>query len=171
LYLFCGNCANLIANEDLFNNETNTEYTSDHNNTLIKNKKLRSNYQPLIMIVTGPLLALFFLFVNVWRSLISYSIRSNRIGSFYRTKHLSTTAILNDISDVLYTRLKSSRPSVIIDADTVYPFDNSITNDDNIQLVSQSINQTNLNENIITEDEAEPWYATLKLPNQNWHLS
>ncbi len=45
-YLFCDNRTNLIADEDLFNNETNTGYTSDHNNTLIKNKKLRSNYQP-----------------------------------------------------------------------------------------------------------------------------
>jgi len=37
-----------------------------------------------------------------------------------------------------------------------HPFDNSITNDNNIQLLSQSINQTNLYKTFVTEDKEEP---------------
>jgi hypothetical protein len=37
-----------------------------------------------------------------------------------------------------------------------HAFDNSITNDNNIQLLSQLINQANLYENMITEDGEEP---------------
>jgi hypothetical protein len=35
-------------------------------------------------------------------------------------------------------------------------FDNSITNDDNIQLLSQSMKQTNLYKTFVTEDKEEP---------------
>ncbi len=172
----CDNCTNLISDEDLLNNETNTEYIYDHNKTSIE-KKSRSSYRLLLMLATGPLLALAILLIGtvfliryVRRSHGSYSTRnSSRIGSFNRRKRSSTTTSSNDQSNVpavLYTRLKSPPPSVIIDGNMTHPFDNLMTNDDNIQLLSQLRNQTNVHENIITEDEEEPLYATLKLPNE-----
>jgi len=124
------------------------------------------------MLAIGPLLALVILLIRiifliryVQRSHGSYSSRSNtRIGSFYRTNRSSTTALSNDQSNipaVLYTRLKSPPSSRIIDGDMAHPFNNLITNDDNVQLLTQSRNQTNLHENIITEDEEEPLYASV----------
>jgi len=65
----------------------------------------------------------------------------------------------NDISNITtahYTQLESTSSSIIIAADMTHAFDNSITNDNNIQLVSQLINQANLYENMITEDGEEP---------------
>jgi hypothetical protein len=170
------NGTNLPPDEDL-NNETSTAFISNHNSTLMQSKTSRSNYRPLLMIITGLLLALIILLISivfliryVRRSHGSYSTSSNRIGLFHRRKRSSTPATSNDTSNtpaVLYSRLKSAPPSIIIDADMTNPLDNSITNDDNVQLLPQSINQTSLHENIpIENDEEEPFYATLKLPNE-----
>jgi len=175
----CNNCTNLKPDEDLPNNETNTEYIYNQtNNTLIGKEKTHSNYRLLLMLATGLLLALAILLIGivfliryVRRSHGSYSTRtSSGIGSFNRIKRSSTTAPSNDQSNipaVLYSRLKSPPPSIIIDGDMTHPFDNLTTNDDNVQLLPQSRNETNMHENIITEDEQEPLYATLKLPNEN----
>ncbi len=47
----------------------------------------------------------------------------------------------------------------------INPFDNSITNNDHVQLLPQSINPTKPYENIITENE-EPLYATVQFSNE-----
>jgi hypothetical protein len=161
------NCTNVTSDEDLINNETITEYIHDYNITLIK--KPRSNYRLLLMFIIPPLLALVILSIGIVflirhiRRSRSYSTHSSRILSLRRTKR-SSTAGTTDSTDttntpvVLYTRLKPSPVSIKIDTD--------ITNDDNVQLLSQSTNQTSIHENIIAEDEEEPFYATLKPPDK-----
>jgi hypothetical protein len=160
-----------ISDEDLLNNETNTD-----NNTLIQNKSQRPAYRPPLIMITGSLLALaIFILAIVFlvryfrRSRGSYTTHSNIIGPSRRNKRSSTATTSIDTSSapsVLYRRLKSSPPSIIIDADMSHPFDNSTAIDDNVQLLPQSINQIKLHENMIPEDEEEPLYATLKVPNE-----
>jgi hypothetical protein len=163
-----------ISDEDL-NNETNTDYKSD-NNTLIQNKSQRPAYRPPLMMITGSLLALaifslaiVFLVRYFRRSRGSYTTHSNIVGSSRRKKRSSTATTSIDTSSapsVLYSRLKSSPPSIIIDTDMSHPFDNSTTIDDNVQLLPQSINQIQLHENLMPEDEEEYLHATLKVHNE-----
>jgi hypothetical protein len=128
------------------------------------------------MMITGSLLALaIFILAIVFlvryfrRSRGSYTTHSNIIGSSRRKKRSSTVTTSIDSSSapsVLYSRLKSSPPSIIIDTDMSHPFDNSTTIDDNVQLLPQSINQIKLHENLIPEDEEESLNARLKVPNE-----
>jgi hypothetical protein len=156
----CDNCTNIIADEDLLINETSTDFI------LTKSKTQRSNSQRFLMMVTVPLLASviliigsIFLIRHVRRSRGSYAIRTSR-----RAKPTSTPSPnTSNPPSVLYTRLIPSPPSITMDADMTLPFDNSIIIDDNVQLLP---NSTNIHENIITEDEEDGLYATLKLPNE-----
>jgi hypothetical protein len=161
----CDNCTNIPADEDLLNNETNTDFI------LLKSKKIFSYSRPFLMMVTVPLLAFVILIIGiiflvryVRRGRGSYSIRNRVIRPSRRPKPSST--ISTDPPNpptVLYSRLKTSPPSIKLDADMTLPFDNSIANDDHVQLLPNSIN---LHENLITEDEEEPLYAILKLPDE-----
>jgi hypothetical protein len=169
----CNNCSHLLADEDIFNNETNIEYIFD-NNTLTKNHSQQSettrfNYRPVLMFIAAPLLALILLITGI--VCVAPYVRRSR-GSYNpsrRSEHSSTTTTSNNISNtpaVLYTRLKSPPPSVTFDTEMLHPFDNSIINDDNIQLLPHPFNQLQRHDNIIREDEEEPFYATLNNSNE-----
>lgn len=154
---------NVTADDDLDNNTNNFNNSTE---TSIQPRNSRSKYLSLLTIILVSALALItiisiILFVYyLRRGHGSYSTRNRRRPS---NKHLSTPGTSNETANtpaVLYTRLQASPPSVSME------FDNSIVNDDQIQLLPQS---QPLHENTIAEnnneEEDEPFYATLKSPN------
>jgi hypothetical protein len=124
-----------------------------------------SNYRTLIVILSGPGLALIILLVGVALLVLHfrknhglYSRRSSTIGSG-RVKRSSTILTNSDIGDtpvVLYTRLKPSQIT-LTDNDTLLPFDNSIPiNSETVELLSSNQIQ------IINNDNGENiYYSTL----------
>ena len=159
----CDNCTNLIADEDLVNNETYIYYKSNVD-VMEKNINSHFNYRSLIMFVTIPLLALvvfvigsIFLIRYVGRNCGWYSTGNSTNNLFHRRKRPSIITTSSDVSTnrtvVLYNRLPSSpSPSATIDVDMVHPFDDkTIKNDDTVHLLSQ----IKLNENNSRETEEE----------------
>ncbi|CAF1495498.1 unnamed protein product [Rotaria magnacalcarata] len=166
----CNNCTNLIADEDLLNNESTIECKI--NISLLAMKKTQHvKYRSFTIIVTC-LLAVFVVSIIGICLLVRYIRQtcgsySMRIGN----KDLSNPSIIpasREISNrhvVIYNRLRSRPPSATIDADIVHVFSNPNSHDDTIQLLPQSINHTIPHENLLTKDEQEPLYA--KLPSVN----
>ncbi|CAF1293841.1 unnamed protein product [Adineta steineri] len=158
-----------ISDEDLLNNETNLDYRFN-NNTLIQSKSQSTNYQPILMMIAAPLLALIMLGIGaifflpyIRRSRGSYSTGNNILSSTRRLQRSSTETTSIGKSNppaVLYSKLRSSLSSTPTDINMLHPFDNSITieDDDDIQLLPQTIK---LPENIIPEDEEESLYASI----------
>ncbi len=173
----CENCSTSspIADEDLFNNETEINSES-YNITLIEitteqSKKKYLKYEPLIMLLTGPILGLIVLCIGIglliWRlrrNHESYSTRSS-IMRGRRTKRSSTTVTTSDVPNtpvVLYTRLKPPRVSSP-ESTMLLPLDNSLPDDDHIEFLPATKLQVINDENEIKEDDdEEPLYATLK---------
>ena len=182
----CENCTNLIADEDIFNNETNMERVYENNNnnnnnyTLLTTRKTDTNYRLLFVIISGPLLALIVLLIAI-AFLIRYFRRSHRSYSTHNknktgSQHRKTTKTSKDTSNtntpaVLYTRLKPSETLSTIDSDTTNTYDNSLINDDYVQLLPKPISQTAFQENIIVEDDEESAYATVKHSNETEYFS
>ncbi|CAF3749172.1 unnamed protein product [Adineta steineri] len=133
----------IIADEDLVNNETGINFQS-YNNVSIQTIRKHSKYQPLILILTGPILGLILLFTGfsllIWQIRQNRKSRSNRssIVGARRTNRSSTTVTINDIPNtptVLYTRF--NRPHVpLFETDPLLPSDNLFPNDDRIELLS-----------------------------------
>ncbi|CAF0790538.1 unnamed protein product [Rotaria sp. Silwood1] len=172
----CDNCTNIIADEDLLNNETNIDYKSNSSNILTTTKPQRSNYRRLVMIVTGSLITfiifitgIVFLIRYIRQTCGSYSIRNGTRDPSRGKQRRSTGTIPNDVSNrptVVYSRLKSRPPSTTMDVDMMHAFNISSGNDDTVQLLPQPINPTTLNENIITKDDEESLYAKIQPSNE-----
>jgi hypothetical protein len=142
---FCENCTtNILADEDLINNETKIDSESS-NNTLIDLTNEQPNkryltYRPLIIILTGPVLALSLLFLgigllirHIQQNRGSYSTSSSIVGS-RQIKRSSTILTISDIPNtpaVLYTRLKPSRISTT-ETEMLLPLP---INDDQIEML------------------------------------
>jgi hypothetical protein len=173
----CENCTTYsIPDEDLINDEIKIDFDSD-NISLIESPNAPSNktstkYRPLIVILTGPVLAILILLIGIGvllrylrRNHGSYSTR-NSVTNARRTKRSSTTVTISDIPNtpaVLYTRLKPPRLSITTtETDMLLPLDNSIRNDDHIELLPATKVQVITAENKINEDDEETVYATLK---------
>ena len=164
------------ADEDLANNETETEPIIDIQNitTAIQTIASRSNNRPWLKIAILSLLALFMIILitvvlvirYLRRSRGSYSTRENGNSSTRTKSGIPTSTVTSKTPAVLYTRLKSSPPSIIIDADTANSYDNTVINDDNIQLLAPTTDQTRSFPTTINEnpEEEEAYYATLKVP-------
>ncbi|CAF1111625.1 unnamed protein product [Rotaria sordida] len=172
---FCENCTtSSLADKDLNNNNTEINSTS-YNNALLEtlNQPTKASflsYQPLIVILTGPILALIILILgtglliyHVRRSRESHSTSSSIVGN-RRTERSSTILTSTDFpstSGTLYTRLKPSGLP-FAEIDTFLPVDNSTPNDDSIELLPTIKVQITNDENKIKEDDEELIYATLK---------
>jgi hypothetical protein len=146
----CENCTtNLLADEDLVNNETKIDSESSYNisieMTTEKSKKKFFIYRPLLIILTGPALAFVIFFIGVGLLIRhlrqnhgSYSMHSSMTVDCHRTKRSSTILTTSDLPNtpaVLYTRLKAPRISST-ETDMLLPLDNSISpNDDNIEML------------------------------------
>jgi hypothetical protein len=152
----CENCTDLIADEDLINNETNTETISEQNAALISKKKSGRSYRTLLIFVSGPLLALIILLTGAF---VLFRYVRHRGSYSTRAKQSSTTGASNETLStpaVIYTRLKAPPSSIKMDGDMID------LSDDNVQLLPQFMN---IHESIINEDEEdESLYATVKTP-------
>ena len=161
-----------LSDEDLIDNETDINSPFAINN---EKQTMKSKYSRYIFVLftIGPLIVsclLVFgvaLFVSYCRrSRGSYSTQRRSINIFRRKKRSptpTTTTSTESISNtpaVLYKRLPTSPPTIAIDADMNEVFD------DNVQLLPTTFHQINTKENIIPEENEEPIYATLKLPNE-----
>ncbi|CAF0858347.1 unnamed protein product [Rotaria sordida] len=173
----CDNCTNLIADEDLLNNETNVDYKLNNDNILITTIPPHFNYLRLAMIITGSLITLVILIIGIIFVILyirqtcgSYSMRNGTRDPSRRAQRRSTSTTSNDISNrpaVIYNRLNSRPPSTTIDVDMIDPFNNSRANDDTVQLLPQSItNPPIFNENILTKIDEEPLYAKMQSSNE-----
>ena len=162
-----------IADEDLINNETIIDFISNLNNisTPVGAKKSNRYYGFLFIILVGLILAfsifsiaLILLIRYCRRSHGSYSTQNRGFRPLRRAQNSSATSTSNDTSSntpaVLYSRLKSTPPTITIETDMADPFD------DNVQLIPPVQKQTNVHENMILEENEEPLYATLKLPSE-----
>ena len=173
----CDNCTtDLVADEDLLNNETNIEY-NDSNSTATKNV---TRHRLLLMLVSGPLFACSILaigigflvrYVRTVRG--SYSPqRQSLVPSRRRRCTVPSSPPASDTSStapaVLYTRLRSTS-SVKNDGDILD--ESSTVNDDDIQLLPQPNKDLQLQQTMIPEDEDESFYATVRDTNEKWHLA
>ena len=174
----CDNCTtNLLADEDLSNNETSMEEQTFLNITLANGTLLAhsssENYRSLLMIISGPLFALILLLIGVVflvryvrRIHGSYSPGQTTLLPSHRRKRRSTTSpTASDVSNapaVLYTRLQSTSSSINADPDLLHPSGHSMSNEDHIQLLPRIVIDKCLPEDPIIEDEEEPFYATVR---------
>lgn len=144
------------ADEDLVNNETEIDSTTIE--TIIP----RSNHRSLLRIVILSLLAfLVIVLMTIALIVVRHLRRSHGSYSTHQPNNSSSKT-----PAVLYSRLKSSPPSIIIDPHVVNSFDNTMINDDNIHLLSSSTDPTNSSHPMskVGGEEEEPFYATLKVP-------
>ena len=168
----CDNCTtDLVADEDLLNNETNIEYR-DSNSTTTKND---TRHRLLLMLVSGPLFACSILAVGIGflvryvRTVRgSYSPqRQSLVPSRRRRCTVPSSPPASDTSStapaVLYTRLRSTS-SVKNDGDILD--ESSTVNDDDIQLLPQPNKDLQLQQTMIPEDEDESFYATVRDTNE-----
>lgn len=164
---------NETADEDLANNETETNSIIDSQNTTTAIQTIlpRSNNRFWLKIVILSLFMIILLITVIFvirylrRSHGSYSTHENGNSSSRIRSGIASSTSTSKTPAVLYTRLKSSPPSIIVDAETVNAYDNTVNNDDNIQLLAPTPDQTNSLRNTTNDDpEEEPYYATLKVP-------
>jgi hypothetical protein len=152
----CENCTTEpLADEEPLNNGARIVPKAQSN--------MKLTYQPLLVILSGPGLALLILLVGVAllirhlrKNRGSYSRRSSIIGS-HRMKRSSTILTNSDVPgtpSVLYTSLKS-RQIPLTDDDMLLPFDNSIrVNSETIELLSSNkVQILNDDENKINDEE------------------
>lgn len=145
------------ADEDLVNNETEIESTIDlPNSTFIQTIIPRSNHRAWLRILILSFLAcLSIVLILISLIVIRHLRRSHGSYSTYQTNNSSSSKS----PAVLYSRLNSLPPSIIIDTD--------MTHDDNIHLLSSSTDRTTAPQfmnKVAQEVEEEPLYATLKVP-------
>lgn len=174
----CDNCStNLLADEDLANNETSMEEQTFLNitseNVTVLAHGSSENYRSLLMIISGPLFALILLLIGVAflvryvrRIHGSYSPGQPTLLPSRRRKRRSTTSpASSDVSNapaVLYTRLQSASSLINADPDLIHPSGHSVSNEDQIQLLPRIVIDKCLPEDPIVEDEEEPFYATVR---------
>ncbi|CAF4701396.1 unnamed protein product [Rotaria sp. Silwood1] len=172
----CENCTtNTLANESLVNNNHTEINSTSYNDALLgipdgQFKMNYSNYQPLIVILTGPILAFAILIVGIALLIHhvrgtheSFSTNSSIVGT-RRTKRSSTMMTTSDFpstSGALYARFKPSGLP-FSEIDTFIPVDNSTPNEYNMELLPTLKVQVTDGENKIKEDDEEFFYATLK---------
>ena len=180
----CEDCTTIsVADEDLVNNETEigckfnneTEIGCKFNNDLwIKvvdkqPKEEHSRYRTLIIILTGPVLALILLFVSTGLFVRHYRQRrtsyliTRNVGD-HRTKRSSITRTTSDLRNTLpipYTHLKSSE-NALTETDMLLSFNNSILNDNNIELLPATKVRITTDENKVDNDDQELLYSVLE---------
>lgn len=162
----CDNCTELIADEDLINNETNTD--CKYNDTLLENHIGRRSKNKSLAIIVAGLLAILcisvtgiiFLVRFIRKTYNSYSVRNGTIDSSYRS--IIPGAIdTSNRSTVVYNRLKPRPPSTTIDVDMIDVFSNTPVGDDTVQLLPQFDDYKIPNENLPSKENEEPFHSKL----------
>lgn len=167
------------TNEDLINhtNTTTTVASSvSHNKALVgttreTQKSKLSKYQPIIVILAGPVLAFVILFFGVGY-LIHYVRQgghlytpSSSVTGTQRTKRSSTIVTTSDMGGspkvTLYSHLKPSE-APFADGNIYAPVDTSMPFDDNFELLPSTHVQTINDENKVRDEDEQLLYTKLQ---------